>query len=396
MKQFFNIGKTVLNRAIGLQKNHSKTNFETISVVDEAASGCNKCKTKLLAKMYNEDSSERLELLSKCGSCPHKVMKESIIEKKIYVNDKNRYGYQPRLKINAIKLLLVLHHLAEADGYIFNATLNSLSKTLKCDKKTIKNNLNTLKHYNYILYSIEETGKINVFLPEVENYYKKAKEGGRGYLTVSFMCLNELLAINTINALRLAIRGLMEFDELNPKGFTGYEKSYKEIKYGLPKYCKKGIINTTLSKITLFDVVPDAHSVHFYIKPQFNAKEQKKLQLDYLEEFLTVFNKNFNLYINNFAEIEDNNALNFAESIPFVSNFNINEDAPMRMVLHSNEIKDLAKLITQFSLEEVMQTLAVIYNTYYTKGNRSEIKSLGALTRRLILNTGNESQTSIA
>lgn len=383
MKQFFNIGKTVLHRAIGLQENHTKINTEIIDTIDEIASGCNTCKHKILADMYEQNSLEYKNLKAMCETCPHKVIKQVIVESKSYINEKNRYGYQPRLKINAIKLLLVLNHLSETDGYGINIKINYLAEQLNCDKKTIKNNLEVLKKYNYILYNITETGNINFYLPEAENYYKKAKDGGRGYLTVSSECLKELLSIKAINSLRLALRGLMEFDELCPKGFTGYNKTYKEIKHGLPRYCKKGIINTAASQISLFTVEFDAKAIHFFIKEEFNAKKQKQVQLDYLEDYLNDFNTNFNLYISDYNNIASE-TYNIIKDIPCVKDFVVDANKPMHMVLHKDEIQDLAKLITQFSLEEVMMALSQVYNTYYSKGNRTDIKNLGAVIRKLI------------
>ncbi len=77
-----------------------------------------------------------------------------ILTKKVYYNEKNKYGYKPRLKSNAIKLFILLHfYNPNKFGIINNVSLKDLVHYLHCNIKTIINNLDILTMYGYLSYS---------------------------------------------------------------------------------------------------------------------------------------------------------------------------------------------------------------------------------------------------
>lgn len=47
--------------------------------------------------------------IDNCNNCPHRILTTKNVTKKIYHNEKNRYGYRPMLKSNALKLFMLLH-----------------------------------------------------------------------------------------------------------------------------------------------------------------------------------------------------------------------------------------------------------------------------------------------
>lgn len=109
MDNFANIGKAVLIQSIGLQKNYIEVKESETSVIDYNNAACTDCKYKAFIQAFAPDSEAYLSACEACRNCPHKIFTQKTEYKKIYHNETNRFGYKPRLKTNAIKLLLLLH-----------------------------------------------------------------------------------------------------------------------------------------------------------------------------------------------------------------------------------------------------------------------------------------------
>ena len=311
-------------------------------------------------------------------------MKEEVIYKRVYHNEKNRYGYQPRLKTNAIKLLIAYHFLeVDSIGFIQNVNLKEMATLLNVDIKTIHNNNELLKEYGYISYSKTDVNMINLWLPEYENYFKTAKEGGRGFLTVSNTVFQEILKINSINEMRITLRQLMEFELLSNKKKDTVEKSYKELRRMLPDYCKRNVIQKASNKLRMFIVEVKDNLIKFIIKPEYDAKLQKEQQLEFYEKELTTFSREFahdvgeiNTSIHNTKESKYADFFENVSENTFIEEYRCWFFTPL-------ELADLASLCLQFSWHKVMKALQQIYKTYKLQG--LAIQNLGGLTRTVIL-----------
>ena len=113
MDLFANIGKAVLIQSLGLQKNYTETASESINVIDHDNNTCHNCKYCDIINSFDTDSDTYKAAQVICESCPHKVLTTKTVYKKIYHNEKNRYGYKPRLNccycsISIIQINLVL------------------------------------------------------------------------------------------------------------------------------------------------------------------------------------------------------------------------------------------------------------------------------------------------
>ena len=93
MDLFANIGKAVLIQSLGLQKNYTETASESINVIDHDNNTCHNCKYCDIINSFDTDSDTYKAAQVICESCPHKVLTTKTVYKKIYINDKNRYGY---------------------------------------------------------------------------------------------------------------------------------------------------------------------------------------------------------------------------------------------------------------------------------------------------------------
>lgn len=379
MRNFANIGKSVLTKALGLQKNYVEIVDKVIEIVDEEKSGCANCKWYKLKSVIDENDDLHKSCVEACENCPNRCMKTQNIYKKVYHNEKNMYGYLPRLKTNAIKLFLSYHMLEmDNNGIVMNVDLKKQAKILDCDIKTIKNNNRILKDYGYICYTEIDNNIINLYVPAYEEYFKPASVGGRGFLVLSKTTFEEILKIESLNELRLTLRQLMEFDILNNKNVDSIEKSYKELRRVLPDYCKRNIIQKVSSNLSMFVTEIKDNIVKFVIKPEYNSKKVKEDTIESYKDDISNFIKEFN----NDAVLVNNSTFDYNDS-KYADFFGKEHDWYRVIMFNELEIEDLASLCLQYSLNVVIKALSSIYKTYYLRGDKPH--NLGGLTRTVIL-----------
>ena len=182
LDNFTNIGKAVLIQALGIQKNYTTIIENTVEVVDYSNPSCSSCKYKAIIENFDKDSDMYKTASTYCADCPNKLLTTQNVTKKVYHNEKNRYGYRPMLKSNALKLLLLLHFFhPDRFGIIKNVDTREIAQKLNCNIKTVWNNLEILSSYTYISYSKTDTYSINLILNDYENYYLPAHKNGRGF-----------------------------------------------------------------------------------------------------------------------------------------------------------------------------------------------------------------------
>ena len=362
MLKFASIGKSILVQAIGVQANYS----EVITTdIDKEKSGCFDC-------VHSFDSSG-----TSCLDCPSKCY----LTKKVYRNEKNIYGSKPRLKSNAIKLLLYFHFLRPDDnGIIKNISLKDTAGFLRCDLRTVYNNMKLLDSYGYIKYTKTYDGTRNVLILAYKDAFKKADEGGRGYVVINKPLLDKLIMIEDIITLRLFIRNLVELDSLNKKDESAsinmITKSYKELKRELPSYCKKNIINKALSyKDKVFFIKKEDNGITFTLNEEYIGKRKRKEQTKYCTYQLNKFIKALNESIR--RQKDDSLDINDPNYDILYSHIN-----PKFINVLPNEVYELAHLAVYYSLEQVKEALCLAWEYYMLKNE--EIESYGAVVRTFI------------
>lgn len=381
---FANIGKAVLLQSIGLQKNYIEIEESVSEHIDYDNTACSDCKYKALVQAFNPDSDAYRSAAAVCQNCPKKIFTTKTEFKKVYYNEKNRYGvngYKPRLKTNAIKLLLALHFFhPDRFGIIKSVDIRELADLLKCDLKTIRNNLSVLQMYSYITFAKTDTYFITLCLNDYSNYYLPAQKGGRGFFVLSKELLKELLDITTLVTLRIYLRELVYIDNLNSSkaDFFAVSTSYKDIKRSLPDYCKPNIIKKAVChKNNIFNITLQETSIRFEINDNYNAKKQKESCLQNYIHMLTDFMHDFN---NAVTCVNVNNVIPEKYSLYFDSD----KSSHYNLICFKDfELEDLAMLSLQYSYDSVLFAFASVYKSYICKDRK--ITNLGGLVRTAIV-----------
>lgn len=384
LKRFANIGNALLIKALGVQANYK----ENTVVLNEKNTGCYSCKNYIMLHAANNDSTVDAEkikntCLSKCESCNKKVYCQRIV----YHNERNKYGYLPRLKTNAIKLLLAYHMIGlNADGIVSNVNIKALSSLLQCSRMTIINNNNILQEYGYIKFI--NTGKdyINVYIPEAETYYLPAKLGGRGYMPISLVLFNELLKCDTLNELRITLRELMNFNSSSINNLSSTVKSVNEIRRTLPKYCRPNIVKKAALKMSVFTVklidkgIDRLEKIRFTLPDKFNVKSDKEDRLAFYERQFADFIDELKTEIV-IVNTTNDTALNLSHS-ELRKYKDTYEDEMFLPNLTELELTDISALALDISYCDITSSFMDAYFTYYVHGSKP--KNVAGLIRHLV------------
>lgn len=382
LNNFANIGKSVLIQSIGLQKNYSEIEESTTEVIDYSNTECMNCKWNAIIHNFEPSSEIYKTAMNACISCSKKTVTQQTVYKKVYHNEKNRYGYKPMLKCNAIKLLLLMHFQnPDRFGIVKSIHLKEIADILCCDLKTVRSNLEILAQYQYISYSRLDTYEYTICLNDYENYYLPANKGGRGFFVMSKELLLQLFAIQNLVSLRIHIRELIELDNLNIRTtFSAINKSYKDIKNALPSYCKPCVIRDAVSKHSgIFQITINESSIRFEIDEYYNAKLQKE---SCYNEYYAMFVK-FMTDFNQIVPLVNTNQLSDHSYAEFFKSGQVNTGQVYHLLSFTNvQLEDLAHIALQYSFQHVLDALAIVYQTYIMPERK--IHNLGGLLQTII------------
>ena len=363
MDNFTNIGKAVLIQALGIQKNYTTIIENTVEVVDYSNPSCSSCKYKAIIENFDKDADMYKTASTYCADCPNKLLTTQNVTKKVYHNEKNRYGYRPMLKSNALKLLLLLHFFhPDRFGIIKNVDTREIAQKLNCNIKTVWNNLEILSSYTYISYSKTDTYSINLILNDYENYYLPAHKNGRGFLVLSFDLLNKIILLDSLVTLRIYLRELINLDNANLKGQASVDhKTFKDIRQVLPAYCKPCIIKKSIENAStdIFTTSINNNIIRFEIDKRYIAKNQKTILLQETTDKLKKFIMDFNSVIPevNSGEIQPekyNSFLPVDYDRVYYKLISIKKD----------ELDDLANIAIHYSYDLMMLALSNVYKQY--------------------------------
>lgn len=392
LSSFARIGKGVLTKAIGLQKNYVEVYSKGPDALNECRSNCHDCiihqkKEELRALGFNEEADK---IHCFCHTCPSAVWEPTYTEEKRYINEKNRYGYQPTLKGNAIKLLLLYHFLQpDGHGFIKDACIKELADTVGCTAATIAACNDVLQDYGYCYFcdSGIHDHYINIFLPEYKDYHKTAAEGGRGYITMSKDMLSDLCMIESLNTLRLNLKGILEVDnasysDAQSDTYSAVTSQYQKLRGFLPSYCKRNVIQKALGQNdAIFDLTFDEHNVTFSIREKYAQKNLREKMLEDTKESLIDHVDRINTVLCDAASAKHPEEKERLDSILSMLDISSSEKYPS-LCLTLSDYEDLASLALQYSLRTVHMAVSQIYNKYVLQ-NRP-VEKIGALARTII------------
>lgn len=305
----------------------------------------------------------------------------------LYVNEKNLFGYQHSLKTNAIKLFLLYHFLQpDSNGFIQHIPVSLLAEEIGCTTATIHACNHILSYYGYcdVCESGSREKSVSVHLPEYKNYHKSAKDGGRGYITISSDLFHAILNIKTLNALRLNLRGLLEADRLsyNSETMSSTTVSYKRLHAFLPEYCRPNVVRRALDEFSeIFTTTYGSRDVTFEIRSEFSFRHipdsLKESKLKDISDFVGMIN---DVADHLATEKDDERKKSFIRTL---------EDIGVRrsttysyISLTNKDYEDLVSLAIQYDSGSVNHAVSQIYNDYFQRG--IIVEKIGALVRSYI------------
>lgn len=392
LNNFARIGKGVITKSIGLQKNYIDVYEKGERKLNERQSGCLYCPVyQAKCQMREFNVTDALNFLEcQCKGCSQAVYTTEYKICKKYINEKNRFGYQHTLKSYSIKLLLVYHFLQpDAYGTLKDVSIKGLAELIGCTTATVKANNKVLEEYGYcyICDSGLYNNHINVFLPEYKDYHKTAAEGGRGYITMSVSMMEKILGIKGLNTLRLNLKGILEVDNAsfgnteNPE-MSSTTTSYKKIRGFLPNYCKRNVIIKALQQdSSIFNLTYHDNAVTFSIHPEFAQKNMRESMLINEEARIKEYIENLNQTLSMAGE----NYIKGADPIvdARIEGYRIADTSKHTMlVLSDKDYKDLASMCVQYNRDLVQSAVITAYNNYTV--HERDIRNFGGMIRAII------------
>ena len=332
------VGQAVLRSAIRLSDNFIK--FREVAVFDPGASGCYDC--------LHAGSDL-------CANCPNKVYHKEM--KKIYVNEKARYGERMTLSRNAILVFVYLHFLSpDENGFIRMVNVQEAAEFLHCCPRTVRNSLNALASSGYIAVRKLENSpcQYSVFLSDFRDYFRTAKEGGRGYLLLTRETFLALAGQSTINSLRLAVRSILSFADGRERADAQNPRSYPEIARALPGYCSRKHILAETDRDAfrkIFDVQSDRYTIRMRIRADFDPAGASDLLRKDCESAV----------------------------LDLLKELNKNASRAHRLSFTKAEMRDISGIALRYSVPNVLHAIRQVMREYIETDRA--VKNVGALIR---------------
>ena len=276
--------------------------------------------------------------------------------RKVYVNEKHRYGQMPSLSRTGILLLIYLH-FSEPDekGFIRMFDAEGAAAFLGCHVRTVQNNLRRLVEGGYILMSPGLCPyHYSINLPGYSSYFLPSDKGGRGYILFTQELLRGFIAQSDISSLRLAVRSVLFSTDNRTSTGALPEKTYREIKRDLPAYCSRKLIRDILHRPAfneIFAVSDTKYTMAVRLRDEYDpASAAGKLRADCAKR------------------VQDRVAL-------------LNKDLSKkeRLTLTENDIRDISSIADRYAVTHILEAISKLFTTYIYQGRHP--KSIGAIVR---------------
>lgn len=373
-----NIGKAVLYQMLGVQQNHNAL----INNLD-ITGNCKDCPW-LLAALNHPTTNTIKELHNHCNHCPLRGSCQDIDLLSVeYINEKNRYGSKKKVCRNSILLFILLHTLNPSkNGFIKNVSVTLLAEKMQVNKKTVYNCMSSLVKNEYIYMDKTSTGTYNIILLDYPSYFLRSDKGGRGYIKLCETVIQSLLDIHSILAFRLILRQLLESDMTKSA-----VKSYKELRYSLPEYCKRNVIRNKLKDYCtqIYDIEMDINNVSFVLKSESDTKTNYDNELKEHEQYYSELLNRLEDFVLSYKP---------GTAIPsnlcnFLLDDNGNVVTPVLFQINgaTNVVTILARLSCKYTRQIVTEALADTYRMHMCQ-NKGLIKNIGAYILEVIRSYG--------
>lgn len=195
------------------------------------------------------------------------------------------------------KVMLSYLYLSNNKGIINLLPKIELAKLIGCSPKSIDSCNNALSKYKLISYQMNSNNELTIVINNFSNQYATKNDGGLGYVVLATSLFKELLNINKLHEMRIALKAILLFDANNNFG-NRTSFSIDKLKEFLPKYkqknnCIKNFIDNIfkLFKNNLGIEVSTFMGTElcFSINEQY---EGKSLRTSLLSEYTNIFKQN--------------------------------------------------------------------------------------------------------
>ena len=370
MKNFANIPIDSIFRTLGVQLKQTK-NLEVLEI----------------EPLYCKNCFRRLADSSACDTCPGNIHSVSVSG----YTAKFDSSYNRTLKSASIKLFILLFFYSDSNGIIDSVNIRSLSDYIGCNKKTVIASLRSLELAGYIDYEKRNSLFYDIQILNYQDMYKKAYQGGRGYVTMDKELLLDIMKIKDLNSLRCIIKLLFKasYNQIKSASKLAAAKvSFDTLKDSLPDYVKPHILRNAVSNVRAF-----FHSVNEDYK-EFVVVLAEKYQGAVIKERLKAdgkikipaFIKEFNEKIDRInKDIENGGNLSF-ESISYLSDNSIMLPPAVGkypgLNINSNVKNDLFNLCPQYGADSIIAALKIFFTEYIA--NHIRIENVGGLIRKIL------------
>lgn len=348
--KYASIGKAVLIQMVGLQENYKDS-----EQLDRKKSGCFTC-PHFGVSLKNPGCAA-------CAACTSKSFSSR------YINEKNRYGYQPPQTLCGMKLFLYLHFCSVTKaGAIADIYIPTLSDKLGISQRNIHYCLQRLENDGYLVYGRNDggPGHYAVFLRCYEDYFKNANEGGRGYVTLSLECMDELCNVSSINQMRLYIRMYINIDDrkslpFSIETFLTDSRSVKDLSRYFPSYFKQGkVINLLKRDTSLFSFCENSGQVSYTLNKDFYGDLQKR---DYHDSCLISIQSYIQETNNDLKGYMDYNVSAIALPKELIQQAikARGSGKPLFIGMEDNEAEDLASIATQYGYDIILEAIKILW-----------------------------------
>jgi hypothetical protein len=342
------IGKSIIAKVVGLERNYKKVEMITIRDYSICNSSCPFYKFKSSQNEY-------------CNKHCEKVVKKT--PSISYINEKHHYNLQSvptGMSKSQIKQFLYYHFLPIDDnGIIQYVSIHETATKLDCTEKTVRNNLDKFVDTNLLSYTKINADLYTLYLPDYKKYHLTRYQGGTGYIQLAQEAFHKILNINNVNSLRLELRRILKFDNdyIKVKDIDTYSDidfcstyTFDEIKRVMPDHINyKNIIQNTLNNTSdIFSVEQDDTTIKFKLKDEYNS------------QFL-----------------KESKYLNFKHAF-----YNFYNSETLISYPRPEELEDLVQMSFEYGFESVIEALRNYIQNYYN--NNIVIKNVCGFIRTLI------------
>lgn len=313
--------------------------------------------------------------------------------------------YLKTMKADAVKAYIILHFLMTdfTAGTIERAQFSELSREAGCTERTARASLLSLAGEGYITYEKINARYFRASICGYADMFRKAKDGGHGYLTMSREAAGRILSLKRINDIRIAVVSLFESVQ-NERNSSSKELCalipFERFRQAMPGYMRPCHIRKAAESLS--GLIGDFSETYreyrvkldgiFNPRPLQNAARQEartaiRERFRNMQSCIDAFNR----------ELEETLSVNremFEPMLPFGLSFDTRsktlspEDVKSYRLspisYNSDIIESLSSIAVTFNLPTVLRAVSVYYREYVNGSRKVEVRNVAGLITAIV------------